>query len=66
MPKMKTNRSAKKRFRATGTGRIRRPKAGKAHKMSGKRGNRLRRVEKNDMVSRADEKRIARIIPYEF
>lgn len=66
MPKMKTIRSAAKRFRTTATGRIRRPKAGKAHKMSGKRPNRLRRVEKNDMVSRADELRVSRMIPYKF
>ena len=66
MPKMKTNRCAAKRLRVTGTGRIRRGKAGKQHLMRGKRGSRLRRVEKNDLVDKADEKRMARLIPYKF
>jgi large subunit ribosomal protein L35 len=63
---MKTNRAAAKRFKVTGTGRIRRGKAGKSHLMRGKSSRRLRRLEKNDMVDKADEKRIARLIPYKF
>ncbi|NOY91198.1 MAG: 50S ribosomal protein L35 [Deltaproteobacteria bacterium] len=66
MPKMKTNRAAAKRMRATGTGRIRRGKAGKSHLMRGKSANRLRRLEKNDMVDKADEKRMKRLLPYKF
>lgn len=66
MPKMKTKSGAKKRFKVTGTGRIRRAKAGKSHIMRGKRASRLRRLKQNDMVDKADEKRIARLIPYLF
>ncbi len=66
MPKMKTNRGAAKRFRVTGSGRIRRGKAYKSHMMTGKASNRLRRLRKNDMVDKADEKRVARLIPYKF
>lgn len=47
MPKMKTNSSAKKRFRVTGSGKIRRSKAFHNHILehkSAKRGSRLRRV----------------------
>lgn len=66
MAKMKTKSAAKKRFRVSGTGRIRRAKAGKSHMMTGKSSNRLRRLEKNDMVDPADEKRIRRLIPYKF
>jgi large subunit ribosomal protein L35 len=65
MPKMKSNRAAKKRFKVTGTGRIRRSKAGKSHLMRGKSGSRLRRLKKNDMVDTADQKRIARLLPYD-
>ena len=66
MPKMKTKSAAKKRFRVTASGRIRRAKAGKQHIMRGKRSSRLRRLKQNDLVDKADEKRIARLIPYKF
>lgn len=66
MPKMKTKRCAAKRFRVTGSGRIRRGKANKSHMMSGKAASRLRRLRFNDMVDKADAPRIARLIPYKF
>ena len=66
MPKMKTNRAAAKRLRATGTGRIRRGKAGKSHLMRGKSANRLRRLKKHDLVDSDQEKRMKRLIPYKF
>ncbi|MFW5876527.1 MAG: 50S ribosomal protein L35 [Myxococcota bacterium] len=66
MPKMKTNRAANKRFRVTGTGRIRRGKAGKSHLMRGKPANRLRKLKKNSLVDPTNEKRIQRLIPYKF
>ncbi|QQR88530.1 MAG: 50S ribosomal protein L35 [Myxococcales bacterium] len=65
MPKMKTNSAAAKRFKISGSGRIRRGKAGKSHMMThGKASNQLRRLRKNDMVDKADEKRIMRLLPY--
>lgn len=66
MPKMKTKRAAAKRFKVTGSGRIRRSKAGKQHLMRGKPANRLRRLKKNAMVDPADERRIKRLIPYDL
>ena len=66
MPKMKTHRGAAKRLRVTGSGRVRRGKAGLSHLMRGKSANRLRNLRKNDMVSDADEKRILRLLPYAF
>lgn len=64
MPKMKTNRAAKKRFKITGTGRVRRPKGGAQHGMSTKNRKRLRRLRNNDMVTPALEKRVKLILPY--
>ncbi len=64
MPKMKTKRGAAKRFKVTGTGRIRRAKAGKSHAMRGKNGRRLRRLKKNDMVNDTHEMHIHRLLPY--
>jgi large subunit ribosomal protein L35 len=66
MPKMKSNRSAAKRLRVTGTGRVRRGKAGLGHLMRGKSARRLRRLRKHDLVSEADEKRVKRLLPYSF
>ena len=64
MPKMKTNRAAAKRFRVTGSGRIRRSKSGLNHMMQEKSRKRLRRLRKNDMVERALEKRVKLLLPY--
>lgn len=64
MPKMKTNRAAAKRFKVTGTGRIRRPKAGGQHGMIGKSRKRRRRLRDNDMVAPAMEHRVKIMLPY--
>jgi large subunit ribosomal protein L35 len=64
VPKMKTKKAAAKRFRVTGTGRVRRPKQGGNHGMQEKSRKRLRRLRKNDMVHEALEKHIKRMLPY--
>jgi len=64
MPKMKTNRAAAKRFKVTGSGRIRRSKCGLNHMMQEKSRKRLRRLRKNDMVDSTLEKRIKLLLPY--
>ena len=64
MPKMKTNRAAAKRFKVTGSGRIRRSKAGLNHGMQEKSKKRLRRLRKNDMVDKTMEKRVKLMLPY--
>ena len=64
VPKMKTKKAAAKRFRVTGKGRVRRPKAGGNHGMQEKSRKRLRRLRQNDMVHNALEKHIKRLLPY--
>ena len=66
MPKMKTHRASAKRMTVSGSGRVRRGKAGQRHLMRGKAARRLRRLRKNDMVDAADDKRIKRLLPYAF
>ena len=44
MPKMKTNKSAKKRFKVTANGKVKRARAGKRHLNSGKTGKRKRQL----------------------
>lgn len=46
MPKMKTHKASKKRFRVTGTGKLKRSSAGKKHLNSHKTGKRKRQLRK--------------------
>jgi large subunit ribosomal protein L35 len=64
MPKMKTNRAAAKRFKISGSGRVRRPKGGAQHGFIGKSRKQRRRLRNNDMVSKALEKRVKILLPY--
>jgi large subunit ribosomal protein L35 len=64
MPKMKTNRAAAKRFKVTGSGRVRRPKVGGQHMLSRKSRKQKRRLRDNDMVHGSMEKRIKTMLPY--
>ena len=54
MPKMKTVSSAKKRFRTTGTGKLKRKKAFHSHILTKKSKKRKRNLTKWDDVSAAD------------
>ncbi|RMH00030.1 MAG: 50S ribosomal protein L35 [Aquificota bacterium] len=49
--KMKTNKSAKKRFKITATGKIKRQRAGGAHYNTGKPKDRKRRLRKPTLVN---------------
>ncbi|MFP4548494.1 MAG: 50S ribosomal protein L35 [Fidelibacterota bacterium] len=62
MPKMKTRRSAAKRFRKTGTGKLKRNKAYAAHILTKKSPKRKRNLRKSAIVTKADEKRILEMI----
>jgi large subunit ribosomal protein L35 len=64
MPKMKTNKTAAKRFKVTGTGRVRRPKANGNHGLINKSRKRLRRLRNNDMVPKTLQRKIRRLLPY--
>ena len=54
MPKMKTNSSAKKRFKLTGTGKIKRKQAFKSHILTKKETKQKRNLTKSSLVSKAD------------
>ncbi len=63
MPKAKTSRSAAKRFKKTGTGKISRRKAYSSHKFTGKTRKRKRNLRKADTLKGGDAKRMKRILP---
>ncbi len=46
MPKQKTNKSLKKRFRVTGTGKLKRNHANRRHLLSGRSSKRMRKLRK--------------------
>ena len=64
MPKIKTNRSAAKRFKKTGTGKIKRHHMNTGHILTKKSRKRKRHLRKPALVHDADQKRVERMIPY--
>ena len=64
MPKMKTNRGAAKRFKKTGTGKIKRSCAFTSHILTSKTRKRKRNLRHGGMVAAVDAKNIARLIPF--
>lgn len=63
MPKMKTKSGAKKRFKLTGTGEIKRKHAYKSHILTKKETKRKRNLTKMTLVHPADKKNILSLLP---
>ena len=63
MPKMKTRKSASKRFKRTATGKFKRARAGRRHLLTGKSRKRKRKLRSSTMVGVADQRRIERLLP---
>jgi large subunit ribosomal protein L35 len=64
MPKMKTNRAAAKRLKSTASGKLKRRSGWKRHKLETKSPKRRRKLRKAKMVSKADQPRLKRLVPY--
>lgn len=64
MPKMKSNSGAKKRFKVTGSGKIKRKKAGKRHILTKKRSKRKRKLGKDTTVDKTQKKDVEQMLPY--
>ncbi|MBK6978061.1 MAG: 50S ribosomal protein L35 [Cytophagaceae bacterium] len=62
MPKQKTNSGAKKRFKLTGTGKIKRKHAFHSHILTKKSTKRKRVLASSALVSSADENRIKALL----
>ena len=63
MPKMKSHRGASKRFSITGSGKVKRSKAGKSHILTQKTSKRKRRLRQSTtMTVRGEEKNIKRLL----
>ncbi len=62
MPKMKTNGSAKKRFKITSSGKIKMKHPYASHILTKKSQKRKRNLRKTDYVDQADKKRVLRML----
>ena len=64
MPKMKTKRAAAKRFKVTGTGKLKRNKAYKRHILTKKTTMNKRNLRKAVMTDESNVKNMKKILPY--
>jgi large subunit ribosomal protein L35 len=62
--KLKTNRSAAKRLKVTGSGKVMRRKGWKGHLLTGKNATRRRRLSGSVEVNKDNIKNIKRMLPY--
>ena len=65
MPKMKSHGGTKKRFKLTGTGKIKRSSAFTGHLARHKSPDQKRHLRKSGLVEGADARRARKLIPYE-
>jgi len=64
MPKLKTHRGAAKRFRKTGTGKIKRSKAYRSHLLTCKNAKTIRKNRKGSLVDKANLDSVRKMMPY--
>ena len=64
MPKIKTNRAAAKRFKKTGTGKLKRNKAYKSHILTKKTTKRKRNLRHATIADETHVKNMKKIVPY--
>lgn len=64
MPKMKTKRAAAKRFKKTGTGKLKRNKAYKSHILTKKSAKRKSNLRKPAITDATNVKNMKKVLPY--
>ena len=64
MPKIKTNRASAKRFKATGTGKLKRNKAYKSHILTKKSTKRKRNLRQATITDATNVKNMKKVLPY--
>ena len=64
MPKIKTNRAAAKRFKVTGTGKLKRNKAYKSHILTKKSTKRQRNLRHPAITDATNVKNMKKVLPY--
>jgi len=64
MPKLKTNKSAAKRFKVTKTGKLKKRSAMRGHILGKMTRKAKRKLRQSSYVSDVDAKKIRRLLPY--
>ena len=64
MPKLKTHRGAKKRFKLTASGKIKRGHSHARHILTKKTTKRKRKLDQSDLVSKSDLSKVKKMLPY--
>jgi large subunit ribosomal protein L35 len=64
MPKLKTNKAAKKRFKVTAKGKVLRLRTKRRHLLTDKSGSEKRSLRRWSRVDETDEKRFRALLPY--
>ncbi|MGB2601027.1 MAG: 50S ribosomal protein L35 [Candidatus Omnitrophota bacterium] len=64
MPKLKTNKGAKKRLKITKSGKVKRQKEGARHLLTKKTRKRKRALKKGTTVDKTVEKKMRSLLPY--
>ena len=64
MPKMKTKRAAAKRLKRTASGKLKRSRGWKRHKLEAKSPKRKRQLRRGAVISPADQPRLDVLVPY--
>jgi len=64
MPKLKTKKGVRKRFKLTKSGKIKRAKANKSHILTKKTRKRKRSLRKTALVDKVMERKVSRLLPY--
>ncbi len=64
MPKMKTRKSAAKRYKVTGTGKVKYKSQGTRHILTKKSAKRKRKLRHCQVVAECELPRIKRLLPY--
>jgi large subunit ribosomal protein L35 len=64
MPKVKTTKSAAKRFKVTKSGKFKRSKSFRGHLKTSKTAKRRRNLRRSIVISASDHKRVQQMLPY--
>ena len=65
MPKIKTHSSSKKRLSVTGTGKVKKNVANRAHKLTGKSSKRKMSLKQSAYVDSSSKKAAKKLLPYQ-
>ena len=64
MPRLKTHKGTAKRFKITGSGKVRHHRVGRRHLMASKTARRGRALRRPDMLAKVDVEKIRLLLPY--